>query len=281
MEFKTGIFYDVENQEYHEVPAASRGVLHTIGTFGSEKAVWEEQQPKTGDAFEFGICFHLILLEPGLYTTDVVHLDMKSRQSKAYNEWKGEHPWVPHTVGDERDQLIAMESAALKHNAASKIMADDKVHTEVSVFWIDEDTGVKCKARLDLVKPGSYIADLKSTRDASPTGFQRQMSNLRYDLQPAWYMKGWNQVCAPEERVADWFWVCVEKSAPHLTAVYRASENIRHFGAMDLKLWLPKYKAWKEQGVVTGYSDQVQDIELARWDFNTMVDRMNSETNRR
>jgi len=61
--------------------------------------------------------------------------------------------------------------------------------TETSIFWIDEETGLSCKARVDAHngQPTRVAIDAKTTDDARTAAFMRQLFKLDYDLQAAHY----------------------------------------------------------------------------------------------
>jgi hypothetical protein len=67
---------------------------------------------------------------------------------------------------------------------------------EVSVFWVDDETGVPCKARFDYLKPRA-IVDLKSfaLRDTVPDkAIARAVANYRYHIQTAFYLRAADQL---------------------------------------------------------------------------------------
>lgn len=70
---------------------------------------------------------------------------------------------------------------------------------EVSFFWIDEETGVRCKARFDWLRPGPLI-DLKThgAQDDAETidSFTNSISRYCYDLQAAHYIDAYRQITA-------------------------------------------------------------------------------------
>jgi len=61
---------------------------------------------------------------------------------------------------------------------------------EVSIFWVDEETGCPCKARLDYWKPRA-IVDLKTISEEHGREFgravDREFANRRYGAQGTWY----------------------------------------------------------------------------------------------
>ena len=67
---------------------------------------------------------------------------------------------------------------------------------EVSVFWVDEDTGVPCKSRFDYLKPRA-ITDLKSftLRDVLPEkAIVQAVARYKYHLQAAFYLRAAEQL---------------------------------------------------------------------------------------
>jgi hypothetical protein len=64
---------------------------------------------------------------------------------------------------------------------------------EVSVFWLDGNTGVPCKARFDYLKPRA-IVDLKSYENTIGLpvrkAIARCVANYRYHIQAAFYLEG-------------------------------------------------------------------------------------------
>lgn len=68
-------------------------------------------------------------------------------------------------------------------------------YPEVSIFWIDQETGVPCKSRLDFLKPKA-IVDLKTF---DPRGIQidraiaRAFATYKYNIQSAVYLIGAEQ----------------------------------------------------------------------------------------
>jgi hypothetical protein len=85
---------------------------------------------------------------------------------------------------------------------------------EVSITWTDEDTGIRCKGRLDRLvtfEDGSWlIPDLKTTRDARRRAFTRQVLAFGYHIKAAFYCRGLRANGA--ERV-QFSWIAVEKDA--------------------------------------------------------------------
>ena len=109
-------------------------------------------------------------------------------------------------------------------------------HGEVSIFWIDQPTGIYCKARpdwlpvLEGLRRGTAITplDLKTCSDESPNGFGRAAARLRYDLQAAHYTAGIE--AATGLRVEKFVFGAVTSKPPVLAVPYVLTDEIRDQG---------------------------------------------------
>lgn len=93
---------------------------------------------------------------------------------------------------------------------------------EVSIFWIDEDTGLYCKARPDWLS--DMALDLKTCADESPSGFSRAAARLRYDLQDAHYSAGIEAVTG---RAVPFIFGAVTNKPPVLAVPYVLTDEVR------------------------------------------------------
>jgi hypothetical protein len=90
---------------------------------------------------------------------------------------------------------------------------------ERSLFWVDEDTGLQCKARPDAMSLGdkALVGDLKSTRSAAVDDFMYDIFKFRYDVQAAHYLAGVKAVYGVDARFA---FFAVEKEEPNVTRTF-------------------------------------------------------------
>lgn len=127
---------------------------------------------------------------------------------------------------------------------------------EVSVFWVDQKTGIYCKARpdwLDLsgVDPLSPL-DLKTCADESKVGFGRAAARLRYDLQAAHYTAGIEAVT--NRPVEKFVFGAVTSQYPVLAVPYVLTDEIRDQGRderrelMERLAWCRRENEWPAYG---------------------------------
>ena len=63
--------------------------------------------------------------------------------------------------------------------------------TEVDHVWTDEQTGLKCKAKFDLVVSKENLIDFKTTSATNIEEFEAQLEQHDYDRQTAFYLDGY------------------------------------------------------------------------------------------
>lgn len=118
-------------------------------------------------------------------------------------------------IPDEaRAEVIAMADAL--RVVAGQII-EGASHREVTVVWIDEETGLPCKARLDLVHEESRTAyDVKALADVAPQRWGRVLLDGGLHYQAVHHLEGARAVGLAVERFG---WISVRNAAPYLAVV--------------------------------------------------------------
>lgn len=127
--------------------------------------------------------------------------------------------------------------------------------SEVSIFWVDADTGVYCKARPDhlhYLSPKRVKAiDLKSSADDSPEGFGRAIPRMGYHRQEAHYVEGL-KACGFE--VAEFVFAVVSSALPVLATPILVPEDFAEQARVEVYELRAMYARCKEAGVWPGYN---------------------------
>lgn len=154
-----------------------------------------------------------------------------------------------------------MRDSIHNHPKASKLLTGGQA--EVSVFWDDPETGYQCKARIDYLRPGNVLVDLKTTQDASKEEFNRSIAKFGYHRQNAMYSDGYE--VATGERAAAFVFVAVESKPPYAVGVYMLDEHAVETGRAEYGTLLVDFKQCQESGEWPAYSDDIEIIELPKW----------------
>ena len=128
---------------------------------------------------------------------------------------------------------------------------------EVSVWREDEDTGLLCKCRADLLRNDRIVVDLKTAACASPAGFARAIAQHGYDLQDQHYCN-----------VLDtdlMLFIVVESEPPYLCQVYELDDYSRSVTYRRYRHCLDQMAECIENKAWPGYSDMAETLSLPGW----------------
>ncbi len=237
--------------------------------------VIDGNRDKPSPAMAMGTAAHVAILEPDKWATAYAlapNVDRRTKAGKeAYALWQ--ESLAPHTTvlkQDAWDQVTGMAEAVKNCEASQGLLNPQNREglTESVVVWDDEATGAPCKGRVDLFFPEAadtdydgYVVDLKTTADASPAGFAKSCANFRYHVQAAMYLEGTG---------ADrFFFVCVERRAPYLTAVYELCDDAIELGRQVMADDLEYALACVAADSFPGYNQHTQmtTIDLPGWAY--------------
>lgn len=261
--------YDVPEQTYHADTSLAPELGRSLSVSGAKKLVppstpahFKHQRdhgrpPK--DAFDVGTLAHELILRGGDKRIRVVDCyDWRSKASQEAKKAAHAEGLVPVHRGDllEASRLAA---SVRRHRLASAILSQGK--PEVSFYWIDAETGITCRGRVDWLRDNA-IVDMKTTKDASPRGFAKDAANYRYDMQADYYTDGIEAVTGQR---LPFLFLCVENTAPYLVAVYQLDEDAMARGARDNAEARRLYAQCESANEWPGYSPEIETLHLPRW----------------
>lgn len=272
-----GIFPDMPNREYHAHPALGSSGLKLLDQ--SPLHYWnayrnpERAPAEDSNALRIGRACHTVYLEPHLIDDMLIVLpeDLDRRTKEGKILWaeilaSGKEP----ITDKEWQQVSAMSRAAHSHPISQILFDRCNAQTEVSIFWIDPETGANCKIRPDFMVepcamfPDGLIADLKTTDDASPAGFAKSAWNWDMHLQAALYPEGFMATFKTRKPPA-FLWLAQEKSAPYANAYYACPSKLSTYGRREVNRLRQIFAECLATDDWPGYSRKVQDILLPAW----------------
>lgn len=258
-----GIIDGLDENLYHAHEALSQSQMKVL-LDNPARYRWQLDHPQPHrDVFDFGHAVHAKILGVGLA---IAALDFDSWRTKAAQEAKAAaraEGKVPMLAADVA-KVDAMAEAALSHRAARAIL-ENSGPVEQSMFWTDEATGVACRGRVDKVahtRNGAALVDLKSCVDASPHGFTKAVWNFSYHQQRGTYTAGYEAITG---ELPGFYFIAVEKDAPHFTAVYALDDVATRRGDDLYRDALDLYVRCSEADDWPAYGDDVQTLTSPRW----------------
>lgn len=259
-----GFYDDTDERIYHAHPTS----LSVSGakTLLKSPALYRYRRdhPEHKDAWDVGTAFHTKTLGTG-YPISVI--DAASWQGKAAAEARdaarAEHRTPILTKDDE--VTTGMAEAVWNSSAAMEWLQGTY---EVSAFAPDPFTGIMRRSRFDVLGE-AHIADLKSTRDADPAVFVKDVANFKYHMQAAWYLDLARSLGHPALGFA---FIAVEKTPPFFVSVIELDEEALDLGrALNAKA-LATYARCIETDEWPGYTPSgYATVSLPRWAFKEDV----------
>lgn len=251
---KPGLHYDYDENTYHREPGlSSSGAKRLLDS--PAKYHYEREHPiEPTPAMRLGTCIHTSILGVG----DRFQIVTGDRRTKAVREQIAELEATGVIVLNEKDGALveAVTDAVHAHELANAILSQGDA--EVSMCWEDADIGITCRGRIDWLNPKAMV-DVKSARDASPTGFGRAAADLRYDLQAAAYIDGYEQLTG--ERLPFLF-IAAETTAPNLVAVHQLPDEALERGR---RLWAEAKRLYAECSEADTWPGYPADIITTPW----------------
>ena len=276
-----GVYYDVSLATYLAWDAFSRSM--TLPTLRSARHLhhYQVQEKALTDSLILGSLVDALTISPA-------ELDNFEELPETYINTKGQE--MPFNLRSKSckqayDAIIAdgvtpikaeqmaeaerIVSGIRSNPAASQLIDSGK--KQVSLVWEDEDTGVLCKGRLDLVD-NEYITDIKTTRDATKDAFSRAIYQFGYHIQAAFYLDGWARL---NKQSLGYKIIAAENSAPYCTAVYTLGEPSIESGQAQYKAALARYAdiLANDPDFQAGYSAIAEPIDIPVWAVTKILDQ--------
>lgn len=238
-DFETGIHTDIPAELYHQriLGVVNKGALDELARTPAHYRAWVDQvDGEETPALAFGRALHCAVLEPELFATSYVAAATEhpyrrptalQRNAKKpsqetldaiayWDRWNAQMAGKTEISADDAARIMAMCASIAAHPIAGKLFQGGVAET--TAVWNDPRNGLLCKARMDYYLPSSgLVVDLKTTDDASDTGFARSVANYRYHLQHAHYASAF---AATGNELRAFLFVAIEKDPPYCVAVH-------------------------------------------------------------
>lgn len=245
-----------------DVYAADPGVndsLFEAATTGAHALHYLTHGSTDTPTFRKGRALHVAVLEPGAFEHSVVvRPEFKGDGArKARRDWDEAHADCIILTPGEMEDVEGMAAGIRRNKATRKAAEDGAGHSEATCIWIDRETGVRCKCRLDRYVPGVLMMDVKTTRSAKEDDFADDVFYFNYHRKLAWYRRG---VLACGGVETPWTIVAVEAEAPHEAALFTVEPDILKLGDYDAQAAFHKVAGWIRSGEWAGFPEVAQTL---------------------
>lgn len=257
-------FHKITAATYHMDPAASPSLSSSIAQIllrESPRKAWfshprlnPNYRESHESKFDLGTCAHAVLLEQD--SSNIVVVDADDWRTKAAKEQRdlartaGKTPLLARHYDDVRN----MVDAALAYIEGSDIAeAWHDAESEVTGVWHEKGVWLRC--RFDrLAKDRSSIIDYKSTTDASPEGFSRQIQRMNYHLQEAFYRRCIRALVGTDPRCV---FLAQEVTPPHDPSLAACSNAMREIADAEVERAIGMWRQCLASGEWPGYPKRI------------------------
>lgn len=286
--------YQMSDAEYFALPYASKSRLcalmksaehlkHEIETGGEEKR-----------CFDFGSAFDAFVLTPETFAQQVAiapDVNKRTNAGKAeYAEFEEANRDKTIITADEFATIKDMAQSLREHAVASRLLWGAAGKNQVVLIWDDEETGVRCKAKIDryttyaddqyLTPDGLPVTlpvhiDLKSARDCEPGIFAKHAEDYHYPLQVVHYRNGRDTETRRQGRIvthARFFFIVCDKTPDigrrhHVEVMEYDEADLEHVARVRRDLLL-KWKQCHETNTWPGRPQRINLLRRPTWAVN-------------
>jgi hypothetical protein len=281
---KPGIYFNMPDEVYHadkSISNSGMGKLQHTPKWGltvpTPRNYWYEsnfnpnKEPLDTTALKMGRALHYMVLEPEKF-----HQEFKIKPKVKTTKVAG-------MIGEGQYEELKNAADALRNSGLIYSLFMN-VMPEVAIFWVDEETGVPCRAKIDALGL-NIAADLKGTHNAYDVGYS--IVDCGYHRQAGYYLEGISQIkelikngTAVIEDCPDQDWlekfcetthdkfpfIFQEKKAPYITRAIQlcpaAELNGLERARAAMQIFKQNYEQYGEEMWGTGLVDGVEMITI-------------------
>ena len=248
-------FPDMDNAYYHRSKGVSSSTLRRFRQ-SQLHAMQEVVEPTT--AMQIGSAAHSLIVEGENAFNKEVAVISGSPYTNANKQLKRDYldRGMLVITQDKRDMLFQMKDNLIEE--ARKFLDVDQGEYpgvfvkpyENALYWWEQDVLLKLRSdviRYPVIQPYSdesiVVIDYKTTSDCSVSGFTRSIRRYQYDLQAAFYRRGYQKAGF---KVEDFLFVAQETKHPYATKIFKMNDEDMDRGWEQLEKSLVDFKTVKD-----------------------------------
>lgn len=246
-----------------------------------DKGSDEDAAEPEGDKYKkFGTLVHSIVLEPetldDLYAVfdngpDGEPWNARRKLHSQWKEIKERETGKRFLHSSEFNTAMACAEEAMSNARAAELINGTELrHRELSVFCADGESGVRIKARFDLLlmyEGRPTIVDVKTTAaDASPEGFSSTLGNLGYDVSAALYCMAFHTITGVWPR---FLWIVIEKDkdGDNQCVVHELREGDMMLALDETRSYLTDISLAGFSQFKSPYHNKINIVSIPSWRF--------------
>ena len=258
---------------------SSSGARLIMRPGGPARLRWKLDHPdEPKDAFDFGKAAHQVVLGDTENHLEVVE---GSINASGNTEWRtnaqkaqvaqaraaGLTPIKP----EQWERVQAMAAAINFNPTAAGLIHQASGQPEQTLVWLDERTGIWCRARVDWYRTRKeshrlLVVDYKTTgsdEGAAVDVFAKAVADYGYFVQAAYYLAGIRALGIDDEPA--FLLIAQETKPPYLVNVVELDDTALTLGRNFMNLALTTYAECRRTGHWPGFGPKIQLVSLPPW----------------
>ncbi len=176
----------------------------------------------------------------------------KTESEKWYEENKNKYH-INDKGKESWETIQQMLESCWQDKAIQGLVANTEY--QLSIFWTDDQTGLKLKTRPDICKrKKNVVVNVKTIEDGSPQSFSRDLAKWDYPLQAVVEINGCIQ-SGLMPSVDNYFWLVCEKEPPYNATIYEFDKQDIRVTYDKLEFVLSQIKKAHDKDFYPGYSN--------------------------
>lgn len=271
--------FSLSADDYHSdpcpVPSLSSSIAKILINQSPKHAWWAHPRLNPSyrsvedSRFDIGSAAHMMLLEKRSDKMTVVNAD--DWRTKVAKEARDE-AWASGRIPilsrhfDKVSEMVACAQIYIATTELAGVFGNGQ--SEASIRWQEGNSW--CRARLDLLSEVfNVILDYKTTENAEPEAFIRQIGRMDYDLQAEFYVRGINaQEAGYKEPV--FVFLAQEISPPYSCSLVSLANSYRAIGQKKVEKALALWEECMTTNCWPAYSARVAYAEPRPWDLEIL-----------
>lgn len=269
--------------EYHALPELSNTLAQLI-IGQSPKHAWTASPALNPnfkrvekEEFDIGSAAHALLLE-GQDRMAVIEADdwrkAAAREARDAARAEGRHPILAGRYQD----VMKMRDVAVRAIAECEDLGGltlSNGSAEIVLIWEDLD-GTACRARLDFLASAALggnriVLDYKSTTDATPRAFSRQIARMGYHYQDEFYSRGVQAVLG---RRPKFVFLAQETRPPYACSFHGCGPSLAAIAKADIDQAIVTWGACLKSNRWPAHAQHIHWAEATPWQLTEAEDRI-------
>lgn len=278
----TGVHTSMSAAAYHALPSLSNSLAQILiaqspqHAWTASPALNPNYTRVEKEEFDIGQATHALLLEGQDRMAVIEADDWRKKDARAERDEAraaGKHPVLAKRYQD----VLKMRDVAVRAIAECDQLSGLSLSNgqpEVVLTWHDLDS-VACRARLDFLSAvlpfgNRIVLDYKSTTDATPRAFSRQIARMGYHYQEEFYSRGVQHTLGQRPMFV---FMAQETTAPYACSFHACAPSLQAMAKAEVDYAIRLWRDCLRSNRWPAHDQRIHYAEAAAWQLTEAEER--------